>query len=152
MTPGCSSNVRFTRSSNSRILSICVYIQTRSGTGAPLQGELRARGLVASVEDRGDRRIAELLGEDLDPPRALIALVAAGRDVLADRELALAGQLPVVDDLVDRVVHVLVLPVAQFAPADAPGRHMPQLVRLDPKLRHVPRVDPDARVLDVADD
>src|SRR6516162_2793874 len=27
MTPGCSTNVRFTRSSNSRMRSICVYIQ-----------------------------------------------------------------------------------------------------------------------------
>src|SRR3954469_24188792 len=111
MTPGCSSNVRFTRSSNSRIRSICVYIHTRSGTGAPLQGELCARGLVASVEDLGDRQAAELLGEDLDAPRAVVALVAAGGDVLADPELALAGQLAVVEDLVDRVVHVVVLTV-----------------------------------------
>src|SRR5256714_11750863 len=139
MTPGCSSNVRFTRSSNSRILSICVYIQTRSGTGAPLQGELRARGLVASVEDLGDRQIAELLGEDLDPPRALIALVAAGRDVLADRDLGLAGERPVVDDLADRGGHVLVLPLAQLDPTGAPRRHMAQLRPHHPQPRHGPR-------------
>src|SRR3954453_11137234 len=151
MTPGCSSNVRFTRSSNSRIRSICVYIQTRSGTGAPLQGELCARGLVASVEDLGDRQAAELLGEDLDAPWAVVALVAAGGDVLADRELALAGQLAVVDDLVDRVVHVVVLAVAQLDPADAPGRDAAQVVRLDPELRHVPGVDRDAGVRDLAD-
>src|SRR5271170_4571205 len=29
ITPGCSTNVRFTRSSNSRIRHICVYIQIR---------------------------------------------------------------------------------------------------------------------------
>src|SRR3954467_3941188 len=100
MTPGGPSNVRFTRSSNSRIRSICLYIQTRSGTGAPLQGELRARGLVASVEDLGDRQGAELLGEDLDAPGPVVPLVAQRGDVVPDRELALAGKLAVVDDLV----------------------------------------------------
>ena len=41
----------------------------------------------------------------------------AGRDVAADVELALARQVAVVDDLVDRVVHVRELAVAQLDPA-----------------------------------
>ena len=54
-----------------------------------------------------DRQRAELLREHLDAPRLGIAGVADGGDVLADRELALAGELAVVDRLVDGVGHVL---------------------------------------------
>src|SRR6187401_485362 len=100
----------------------------RSGTCAPLQGELPARGLVASVEDLVDRQIAELLGEDLDAPRPVVPLVAQGGDVVADRELALAGELAVVDDLVDEVGHVLVAAVRQLDPADSSCGNRAQLV------------------------
>src|SRR5262245_693101 len=101
MTPGCSSKVRFTRSSNSRIRVICVRIQISrslsepfSGTRTPfgLGGELRDAGLIRSLEDLLDRAVSQVLGEHLDPPRAVVADLAAGLDVLPDRELPFAGE------------------------------------------------------------
>src|ERR1044072_5934585 len=89
ITPGCSSNVFFTRSSNSRIRVICVNIQMSrsfdrpfSDTDAPFsrEVELRARRLVRSVEDLLDRKAAEVLGEDLDTPRPLVAQLAKHGD------------------------------------------------------------------------
>src|SRR5215471_650646 len=86
ITPGCSSNVRFTRSSNSRIRSICVNIQVRrslsrrcSDTRSPFRiggepgtgTELCGRRLVRTVEDLLDGQAAQVGGEDLDAPRAL---------------------------------------------------------------------------------
>src|SRR4051795_13365422 len=84
MTPGCSSNVRLTRSSNSRMRSIWVKTQTRRSrsrpacwsvpvTEAPLfsrdpGAELCAGRLVGSPEDLLHREVAQLLGEDLDAP------------------------------------------------------------------------------------
>src|SRR5689334_14809483 len=96
ITPGCSSKVRFTRSSNSRIRVICVSIQISrslsgplSGTRAPfgLDGELRDAGLVRSLEDLLDRAVPQVLGEHLDTPWPVVADLAAGLDVSADREL-----------------------------------------------------------------
>src|ERR671928_1537571 len=129
ITPGCSSNVRFTRSSNSRIRSIWVKTQTRSRpssrvTEAPCsscscdaRAELRARRLVGPPEDLLHREVAQLLGEHLDAPRPRVAVVAADLDVGGDVELALAGQPAVVDGLVDEVVHVLAPAVAELDPA-----------------------------------
>src|SRR3954468_4786015 len=125
MTPGCSSNVRFTRSSNSRMRSIWVNTQTsRSRSSPPLsfvteapslscdaRAELRARRLVRPPEDLVHREVAQLLGEHLDPPRSRVAVLAARLDVGGDVEVALAGQPAVVDRLVDEVVHVLAPPV-----------------------------------------
>src|SRR5262249_17547866 len=113
MTPGCSSNVLFTRSSNSRIRNICVYIQVSrsferpfSDTEAPFSrdGELGAGRLVGAVEDLLDREAAELLGEDFDPPRAVVSELPEHGHVLGDRELALAGELATVDYLVEPVL------------------------------------------------
>src|SRR5437588_13112487 len=105
MTPGCSSNVRFTRSSNSRMRTIWVSIQTRRSlsrvsatpTPFPSGSELRARRLVRSVEDLLDRQVPQLLRKHLHAPGAVVAELAARGDVLADRELALARPAPVVD-------------------------------------------------------
>src|SRR3954462_5201604 len=111
MTPGCSSKDRFTRSSNSRIRSICVNIQksrslsrpcsdTRSPFGVGDEragGELRGRRLVRSIEDLLDGEAPQLLGEDLDAPGPVVAHLAADGDVLPDRELALARKPAVVD-------------------------------------------------------
>src|SRR5690349_13771576 len=111
ITPGCSSNVRFTRSSNSRMRSICVNAFTRSRpsscvTEAPCwscdaRAELRARRLVGPPEDLLHREVAQLLGEDLDPPWPRVAVVAQDVDVGRHLELAFARQPAVVDRLVD---------------------------------------------------
>ena len=66
-------------------------------------------------------------------------------DVARDVELALARQAAVVDRLVDRVGHVLALPVAQLDPGEVLERDAPQLLGRDAELAHVPRVDRDAR-------
>src|SRR5690348_11422579 len=102
MTPGCSSKVRFTRSSNSRMRSIWVKTHTRSRssswvTAAPpwscdARAELRARRLVGPLEDLLHRKVAQLLGEDLDPPRPRVAVVAEDLHVARDLELPLAGE------------------------------------------------------------
>src|ERR671928_1433602 len=156
ITPGCSSNVRFTRSSNSRMRSICVNAFTRSRpsscvTEAPCwscdaRAELRARRLVGPPEDLLHREVAQLLGEDLDAPRPRVAVVAADLDVGGDVELALAGQPPVVDGLVDEVVHVLPPAVAELDPAQVLARDPPQILRRDRELAHVPGVDRDPAV------
>src|SRR6476646_3390223 len=143
MTPGCSSNVRFTRSSNSRIRSIWVKTQTsrsRSSTaGCPFpliaappsvspdpRPELGAGRLVGPLEDLVHRQVAQLLGEDLDPPRPRVAHVATDVDVARDVELALARQAAVVDRLIDRVGHVLALPVAELDPGEVLERDAPK--------------------------
>src|SRR4051794_2067293 len=162
ITPGCSSNVRFTRSSNSRMRSIWVKTQTSRSRSRPLplaravteapslscdaRAELRARRLVGPPEDLLHREVAQLLGEHLDAPRAPIAVLAARLDVGRHVELPLAGQAAVVDRLVDEVVHVLAPPVAQLDPAQVLRRDALEVVRRDPELRHVPRVDRDAAV------
>src|SRR4051812_10614760 len=122
ITPGCSSNVRLTRSSNSRMRSIWVNAQTSRSRSRPFaaavteapcsvscdaRAELRARRLVRPPEDLLHGEVAQLLGEDLDAPRARVAVLAARVDVGRHVELALAGQPAVVDRLVDEVVHVL---------------------------------------------
>src|SRR3954451_16410750 len=159
MTPGCSSKVRFTRSSNSRMRSIWVKTQTRRSrsralsfvTEAPslscdARAELRARRLVGPAEDLVDREVAQLLGEHLDAPRPRVAVLATGLDVGGDVELPLARQPAVVDRLVDEVVHVLAPAVAELDPAEVLGRDAPELLRRDPELAHVPGVDRDAAV------
>src|ERR1700749_2939770 len=115
ITPGCSSKVRLTRSSNSRMRSIWVKTQARRSrsrpacwsvplTEAPLVAcsghpgaELRARGLVGPPEDLLHREVAQLLREDLDAPRPGVAVVAQDLHVGRHRELALSRQEPVVD-------------------------------------------------------
>src|SRR3954465_13159296 len=78
MTPGCSSNVRFTRSSNSRIRSIWAKTQTRPSRSTPAgcpgpvtaapsrspdaRAELRAGRLVGPLEDLLEGQVAQLLG------------------------------------------------------------------------------------------
>src|SRR3954447_4350671 len=161
ITPGCSSNVRFTRSSNSRMRSIWVKTQTsRSRSRSPVaavtgslllvscdaRADLRARRLVGPPEDLVDREVAQLLGEHLDAPRSRVAVLATRLDVGGDVELALARQAAVVDRLVDEVVHVLAPAVAELDPAQVLGRDAPELVRRDPELAHVPGVDRDAAV------
>src|SRR3954471_991861 len=160
MTPGCSSNVRFTRSSNSRMRSIWVKTQTsRSRSRPPLsfvteapsvscdaRAELPPRRLVGPPEDLVDREVAQLLGEHLDAPRSRVAVVATRLDVGDDVELALAGQPAMVDRLVDEVVHVLAPAVAELDPAQVLGRDAPEVLRGDPELAHVPRVDRDAAI------
>src|SRR5918992_83871 len=111
ITPGCSSNVRFTRSSNSRMRTICVNIQlsrspdSASDTDAPFscEGELRARRLVCLLEDLLDRKAAKLFRQHLDSPRAVVAQLPAHGHVPGDRELALAGKPAAVDYLVEPV-------------------------------------------------
>src|SRR6185295_16863104 len=89
ITPGCSSNVRLTRSSNSRIRSIWVKTQTRRSRSSPAacpvsvtdvpslspdaRAELRAGRLVGPLEDLLEGQVAQLLGEHLDPPRLRVA-------------------------------------------------------------------------------
>src|SRR3954451_7009583 len=162
ITPGCSSNVRFTRSSNSRMRSIWVNTQTSPSRSRPLplplavteapslscdaRAELRARRLVGPPEDLLHREVAQLLGEHLDAPRAPIAVLAGRLDVGRHVELPLAGQAAVVDRLVEEVVHVLAPPVAQLDPAQVLRRDALEVVRRDPELRHVPRVDRNAAV------
>src|SRR3954465_9440714 len=100
ITPGCSSKVRFTRSSNSRMRSIWVKTQTRrsrsraagcsdslpdSPSVSPDAGaELRARRLVGPLEDLLHGEVAQFLGEDLDAPRPRVAHVAHDVDVGRD--------------------------------------------------------------------
>src|ERR1051325_1776621 len=115
MTPGCSSKVRFTRSSNSRMRSIWVKTHTRSRpsscvTEAPCsscdaRAELRARRLVGPLEDLLHREVAQLVGKDLDPPRPRVAALAARLHVRRHVEVALAREPAVVDRLLDEVVH-----------------------------------------------
>src|SRR5262245_47264936 len=93
-----------------------------------LRSERGAARLVRALEDLLDREAAQLLRQDLDPPRTGVPGVAHGRDVLADRELALAGQRAMVDRLVDGVVHVLPLAVAQLDPGEMARRHAAELV------------------------
>src|SRR3954462_2469029 len=134
ITPGCSSNVRFTRSSNSRMRSIWVKTQTSRSRSRPLplaravteapslscdaRAELRARRLVGPPEDLLHREVAQLLGEHLDAPRAGVAVVAQDLDVGGHVELALAGEPAVVDRLVDGVGHVLAHAVAELDPRE----------------------------------
>src|SRR4051794_27195316 len=108
MTPGCSSNVRLTRSSNSRIRSIWVNTQTRRSRSSPAgcrvsvtdvpsrspdaRAELGAGRLVGPLEDLLERQVAQLLREHLDAPRLGVAHVAQHRDVARHVELALARQ------------------------------------------------------------
>src|SRR3954469_5872957 len=162
ITPGCSSNVRFTRSSNSRMRSIWVKTQASRSRSRPLplaravteapslscdaRAELRARRLVGPPEDLVDREVAQLLGEHLDAPRSRVAVLATRLDVGDDVELALAREATVVDRLVDEVVHVLAPAVAELDPAQVLGRDAPELVRRDPELAHVPGVDRAAAV------
>ena len=73
-------------------------------------------------------------------------MILADLDVAPHVELALTGELAVVDDLVDRVVHVGELSVAQLDPAHVLERDPAEVVRRDAELRHVPRVDRDAPV------
>src|SRR3954453_16676378 len=162
ITPGCSSNVRFTRSSNSRMRSIWVKTQTSRSRSRPLplaravteapslscdaRAELRARRLVGPPEDLLHREVAQLLGEHLDAPRAPIAVLAARLDVGRHVELALAGQAAVVDRLVDEVVHVLAPPGAQLDPAQVLERDASEVAGRDAQLPHVPGVDRDAAV------
>src|SRR3954452_555856 len=162
ITRGCSSNVRFTRSSNSRMRSIWVKTQTSRSRSRPLplaravteapslscdaRADLRARRLVVPPEDLLHREVAQLLGEHLDAPRAPIAVLAARLDVGRHVELPLAGQAAEVDRLVDEVVHVLAPPVAQLDPAQVLRRDALEVVRRDPELRRVPRVDRNAAV------
>src|SRR3954453_21696308 len=136
ITPGCSSKVRFTRSSNSRMRTIWVYIQISRSRSSSAMGsghlcagsaELGGGRLVRPPEDVGHGVLAQLLGEHLDAPRARVSDVAAHLDVAADVELALAGQPAMVDDLVDRVVHVGELAVRQLDPADLPGAEAPEV-------------------------
>src|SRR5581483_1496891 len=82
----------------------------------------------------------------LDAPRRVVARGADGADVLADRELAFAGERAVVDRLVDRVGQVPVVAVAELDPAEVPGGYAAEALRRDPELRHVPRVDREAAV------
>src|SRR5262245_29808910 len=145
MTPGCSSNVRFTRSSNSRIRNIWVKTQTsRSRSSTPdcpfpliaappsvspdRRPELGAGRLVGPLEDLLHGQVAELLGEDLDAPRPRVAHVAADVNVGGDAELALPRQAPVIDRLVDRVGHVFALAVAELDPSEVLERDASQLL------------------------
>src|SRR5919199_219567 len=100
------------------------------------RAELRARRLVGPPEDLLHREVAQLLGEHLDAPRAGVAVVAADVDVGRDVELALARQPPVVDGLVDEVVHVLAPAVAELDPGQVLERDPPELLRRDPELAH----------------
>src|ERR1700722_10452949 len=123
MTPGCSSKVRLTRSSNSRIRNIWVKAQIRRSlsssatfslvlTTAPLshnRAELRGGRLVCALELLLDRQTAQLRRQHLDAPRLAVSDFEAGVDIGGDVELALAREAPVIDRLVDRVLHVLVL-------------------------------------------
>src|SRR6185312_2107392 len=161
ITPGWSSNVRFTRSSNSRIRSIWVNIHTSrslSSTAFSLlvidlaprlcdaRAELRDRRLVCTLKLFLDRQGAQRLGENLDSPGALVSHLAAGLDVTGDVELALARKLAVVDDLVDRVLHVLELPIGQLDPGQILGRDALELIWRNAELGHVPGVDRKAAV------
>src|ERR671921_428006 len=89
ITPGCSSNVRLTRSSNSRMRSIWVKTQTSRSRSRPLP-----------------------------------------------LPLAVAGQTAVVDRLIDEVVHVLALPVAELDPAQVLRRDALEVLGRDPELLH----------------
>ena len=102
--------------------------------------------VVRPPEDDVDRVVAKLLGECLDTPRPRIAVILADPDVALDVELALAGEVAVVDHLVDRVVHVGELAVGELDPAQVLERDPPEVVGRDAELRHVPGVDCDASV------
>ena len=123
-------------------------LREQSGERQPATSgrELGGARLVGAVEDRLDRKRAQLLRQNLDTPRAGVAGFAHRGDVLADRELAFSGQLAVVDRLVDGVVHVLPLPVGELDPAEVPRGCGAERVRADPELRHVPGVDREAAV------
>ena len=84
ITPGCSSNVRLTRSSKSRMRSIWVNIQIRRSSlssavlilgllSRDAGADLRQRRLVGTVEFLLDRQVAQRLGQDLGAPRPRIA-------------------------------------------------------------------------------
>src|SRR4051794_12884973 len=128
ITPGCSSNVPFTRSSNSLIRSICVRIQVSlslssvSDTRAPFGIQFGHRGCVRTVEDLFERQVAQVLGEDLDAPGPLVAELADDPDVPPDRDLALTRQLAPVDPLVEPLLGDPERAVAQLDPGDEPRR------------------------------
>src|SRR4051794_2344095 len=166
MTPGWSRKVRFTCSSNWRMRAIwwkphpsrspsrASFAFTRSPFverlgGCRRRAELGGGRIVRPPEDHVDLVVAQLLREDLDTPRARVAVVDRGIDVAADVELALAGEVAVVDDLVDVVVvgDPLELAVAELDPAEVLERDLAEVVRGDAELRHVPRVDDQAAVL-----
>src|SRR5439155_24584220 len=73
----------------------------------PLGSELCAARLVGSFEDLIDRQVPQLLREHLDAPRPVVARLPGGGDVRGDRELALAGEYPMVDGLVDEIGQAL---------------------------------------------
>src|SRR5919201_4498309 len=158
ITPGCSSNVRFTRSSNSRTRAIWVNIQTRRSLSSSFirsssiaksrhaGAELRGGGLVRSLELLLDGEVPQLLREHLDSPRSLVARLDADVHVGGDPELALSGKLAVVDHLVDRVLHVLVLAVGELDPGEVLARDPLHVLGRDAELGHVPGVDRDPAV------
>src|SRR6185312_6707028 len=152
ITPGCSSNVRLTRSSNSRMRSIWVNIQIRRSSlssavlilgllSSDAGANLRQRRLIGTVEFLLDWQVAKLLGQDLGAPRAGVARPVQRADIPGDVELALARELAMVDDLVDLVLHVLELSVRQLHPGDVLGGDLRQPLRVDAELAHVPGVD-----------
>src|ERR1700754_2590096 len=157
ITPGCSSNVRLTRSSKSRMRSIWVNIQIRRSSlssavlilgllSLDAGTDLRQRRLIGTVEFLLDRQVAKVLGQDLGAPRTGIAGPVQRVHVSRDVELALARELTVVDDLVELVLLVLGLSVGQFDPRDVPGGDLPQPLGVDAQLAHVPGVDGQAAV------
>src|SRR3954466_14272158 len=134
-----------TRSSNSRILHIAWRRARASGCdGLDLRRGTLVGPSVHLVEWQG----AQVLGQHLDTPGLGVAHVQRDLHVAADVELALTGQLAPVDDLVELVVHVLVLAVPQLDPAEALERELAQILGLDAELPHVPRVDHHAGVVD----
>src|SRR6516164_7044287 len=100
ITPGCSSNVRLTRSSNSRMRSIWVNIPTSrslsscsiASSSGDAGAELRDGGLVGALDRLVEREGAQLRGQDLGSPRTVVADRAAGLDVARDVELALSRE------------------------------------------------------------
>jgi hypothetical protein len=108
--------------------------------------ELGERRLVCAIEFLLDRQGAQGLRKHLDSPRARVADLPAGLDVPGNVELALAGEVTVVDHLVDRVVHVLELTVGQLDPGQALLRYAAQVVGSDPELGHMPRIDRETAV------
>src|ERR1019366_443346 len=83
------------------------YVLAVAHRKAPLvsrdsRAELPDGRLVRSLKLLFDRQTAELAREHLNAPRPLVANLTADLDVARDVELALAGQAPMIDRLIDQ--------------------------------------------------
>src|SRR5581483_7701796 len=123
--------------------SSCISRSSSGHAGA----ELRDAGLVGALDRLLERERAQFCGQDLGPPRTVVADRATRLDVSRDVELPLAGEPTVVDHLVDLVIHVLHRAVGELDPGQLIARDALQLLGFDPQLAHVPGVDREPPVL-----